>query len=104
MIMCEIGCPHNLIKESNMSISTTNDGADIYYKDLGHRPSRSLSHDWPLNADAWVGVIVYNPNRTAKYLKPLIERRSCIRPDQSRARFEARRTKLLSVTLSSVTD
>jgi len=36
-----------------MSIITTNDGTEIYYKDWGDGPVVKFSHGWPLNADAW---------------------------------------------------
>jgi len=36
-----------------MSTITTKDGAEIYYKDWGDGPAVTLSHGWPLSADAW---------------------------------------------------
>ncbi|MGE5595010.1 MAG: alpha/beta fold hydrolase [Hyphomicrobiales bacterium] len=31
----------------------TTDGTEIFYKDWGSGPAVTLSHGWPLNADAW---------------------------------------------------
>jgi len=36
-----------------MSIVTTQDGTQIYYKDWGAGPPVMFSHGWPLSADAW---------------------------------------------------
>jgi non-heme chloroperoxidase len=36
-----------------MSSITTQDGAEIYYKDWGSGPPIVFSHGWPLTADAW---------------------------------------------------
>lgn len=42
-----------------MSTITTDDGAEIYYKDWGEGPAVTLSHGWPLNADAWDGQMLF---------------------------------------------
>jgi non-heme chloroperoxidase len=42
-----------------MSTITTRDGTTIYYKDWGSGPVVTLSHGWPLNADAWDGQMLY---------------------------------------------
>lgn len=36
-----------------MSIFTTSDGVDIFYKDFGSGQPILFSHGWPLSADAW---------------------------------------------------
>jgi pimeloyl-ACP methyl ester carboxylesterase len=35
------------------------DGTPIYYKDWGRGPVVTLSHGWPLNADAWDGQMLF---------------------------------------------
>ncbi len=42
-----------------MSTITTNDGTEIYYKDWGEGPAVTLSHGWPLSADAWDGQMLF---------------------------------------------
>jgi non-heme chloroperoxidase len=42
-----------------MSTITTEDGTEIYYKDWGEGPAVTLSHGWPLSADAWDGQMLY---------------------------------------------
>jgi non-heme chloroperoxidase len=42
-----------------MSIVTTRDGTQIYYKDWGTGPVVTFSHGWPLNADAWDGQMLF---------------------------------------------
>jgi non-heme chloroperoxidase len=42
-----------------MSTITTKDGTEIYYKDWGTGPVVTLSHGWPLNADAWDGQMLF---------------------------------------------
>jgi non-heme chloroperoxidase len=42
-----------------MSTITTEDGTEIYYKDWGEGPAVTLSHGWPLNADAWDGQMLF---------------------------------------------
>ncbi len=36
-----------------MSVITTKDGAEIFYKDWGTGPAVIFSHGWPLNSDSW---------------------------------------------------
>src|SRR6476659_1109517 len=42
-----------------MSTITVKDGTTIYYKDWGSGPVVTFSHGWPLNADAWVGQMLF---------------------------------------------
>jgi non-heme chloroperoxidase len=42
-----------------MSTITTKDGTQIYYKDWGEGPVVTLSHGWPLNADAWDSQMLF---------------------------------------------
>jgi non-heme chloroperoxidase len=42
-----------------MSMITTKDGVELYYKDWGKGPVVMLSHGWPLNADAWDGQMLF---------------------------------------------
>src|SRR3954447_21593059 len=42
-----------------MSMITTQDGTQIYYKDWGQGPVVMFSHGWPLNADAWDGQMLF---------------------------------------------
>jgi len=42
-----------------MGTITTNDGTEIYYKDWGEGPPITLSHGWPLSADAWDGQMLF---------------------------------------------
>jgi non-heme chloroperoxidase len=42
-----------------MSTITTKDGIEIYYKDWGEGPAITLSHGWPLSADAWDGQMLF---------------------------------------------
>jgi non-heme chloroperoxidase len=42
-----------------MSTITAQDGTEIYYKDWGEGPAVTLSHGWPLSADAWDGQMLF---------------------------------------------
>jgi non-heme chloroperoxidase len=42
-----------------MSTITTSDGTEIYFKDWGEGPAVTLSHGWPLSADAWDGQMLF---------------------------------------------
>jgi non-heme chloroperoxidase len=42
-----------------MSLITTKDGTEIYYKDWGTGPVVTFSHGWPLSADAWDGQMLF---------------------------------------------
>ncbi|MGO4572840.1 alpha/beta fold hydrolase [Microvirga sp. 2TAF3] len=42
-----------------MSVVTTADGTQIYYKDWGAGQPVVFSHGWPLSADAWDGQMVF---------------------------------------------
>jgi non-heme chloroperoxidase len=43
----------------NSNTITTKDGTEIYYKDWGQGPVVTLSHGWPLSADAWDGQMFF---------------------------------------------
>jgi non-heme chloroperoxidase len=42
-----------------MSIITTKDGTQIYYKDWGTGPVVTFSHGWPLTSDAWESQMLF---------------------------------------------
>jgi non-heme chloroperoxidase len=42
-----------------MSMISSKDGTQIYYKDWGQGPVVTFSHGWPLNADAWDGQMLF---------------------------------------------
>jgi non-heme chloroperoxidase len=42
-----------------MSSITTKDGTELYYKDWGEGPAVTLSHGWPLSADAWDAQMLF---------------------------------------------
>jgi non-heme chloroperoxidase len=42
-----------------MSVITTHDGAEIFYKDWGSDQTIVFSHGWPLNADAWDAQMLF---------------------------------------------
>jgi non-heme chloroperoxidase len=42
-----------------MSTIRTADGTEIYYKDWGQGPAVTMSHGWPLSADAWDGQMMF---------------------------------------------
>jgi non-heme chloroperoxidase len=42
-----------------MGTITTQDGTDLYYKDWGEGPVVTMSHGWPLSADAWDGQMLF---------------------------------------------
>src|SRR5688500_3975519 len=46
-------------RKGQMSIITTKDGTEIYYKDWGTGPAITFSHGWPLNADMWDGQMLF---------------------------------------------
>jgi non-heme chloroperoxidase len=45
--------------EDPLGMITTPDGTQIYYKDWGEGPIVTVSHGWPLNADAWDGQLLF---------------------------------------------
>jgi non-heme chloroperoxidase len=42
-----------------MGTITTEDGTEIYYKDWGNGPAVTMSHGWPLSADAWDAQMLF---------------------------------------------
>src|ERR1700756_5106722 len=46
-----------------MSMITTKDGTQIYYKDWGKGPVITFSHGWPLSSDAWDGQMLFLAQR-----------------------------------------
>jgi non-heme chloroperoxidase len=50
-------------KEAAMSMITTKDGTEIYYKDWGSGQPVVFSHGWPLSADDWDAQMMFFLNR-----------------------------------------
>ncbi|HWU88422.1 MAG TPA: alpha/beta hydrolase [Kofleriaceae bacterium] len=46
-----------------MSVITTKDGTQLYYKDWGSGPSVVFSHGWPLNSDSWESQMFFLASR-----------------------------------------
>ena len=42
-----------------MSLLTTSDGTQIFYKDWGSGPPVVFSHGWPLNSDSWESQMLF---------------------------------------------
>ncbi len=50
-------------KDTRMSMITTKDGTEIYYKDWGSGAPVVFSHGWPFDADAWEKQMVFLASR-----------------------------------------
>jgi non-heme chloroperoxidase len=46
-------------RRTTVGTITTGDGTEIFYKDWGEGPPVTLSHGWPLSADAWDGQMLF---------------------------------------------
>jgi non-heme chloroperoxidase len=46
-----------------MTMFTTRDGTEIYYKDWGTGPAVVFSHGWPLSSDAWEDQMIFLASR-----------------------------------------
>jgi non-heme chloroperoxidase len=46
-----------------MTMLTTRDGTEIYYKDWGTGPAVVFSHGWPLSSDAWEDQMIFLASR-----------------------------------------
>jgi alpha-beta hydrolase superfamily lysophospholipase len=53
---------------TQMSTIRTSDGTEIHYKDWGEAPAVTLSHGWPLIADAWDGEMLFLAQHGFRYI------------------------------------
>jgi non-heme chloroperoxidase len=53
------GSPTNIEGEMKMSMITTQDGTQIYYKDWGNGQPIVFSHGWPLSSDDWDAQMLF---------------------------------------------
>ena len=54
-----------------MSMITTKDDTQIYYKDWGTGQPVVFSHGWPLNADAWDEQLVFLADNGYRAIAPI---------------------------------
>jgi non-heme chloroperoxidase len=56
-----MGTPDHRFMEDDMSYITTNDGAEIFYKDWGSKDAQPIvfHHGWPLSSDDWDAQMLF---------------------------------------------
>ena len=71
-----------------MSTITTEDGTEIYFKDWGEGPAVTLSHGWPLSADAWDGQMLFLAQKRLPRRRARPSRSRPVEPDVVGQRHE----------------